>query len=243
MLCALAPALVLLVAYTPVDINFSAKSVTAVLLYGSACSALSAFARNAGKRKEEELKAAWGGWPSTSIFRHSDPTLDAITKTNLHTTMAKLVPNAPVTTPAGEAADPAKADVTYRAWSEHLRKEARLHPSKYPFVFKENVSYGFHRNLYGLKAFSIMLLLVSALVSGLAGFFHWRNAGVLSTRDVTLAGLFLFGILFWSLGVNPNSVRRAAQDYAIRLLDDCVPKPKPARAPKVSTKPAASEDA
>ncbi len=232
MLCALAPVLVVLVGYTPIDLNFSLKSITAVLLYGSACTLFSAFARNAGKAKEPGLKAEWGGWPSTLIFRHSDTTIDAVSKSNIHSAMAQLVANAPAPTVQQENEGAEKADAVYRAWSEHLRKEARRGSKKYPFVFRENVSYGFHRNLYGLKEFAIVVLILCTIVTGLSAFLHWRQSNSVPTQDIAFSITFLLAILFWVFCVTRGSVKRAAQDYALRLIDDCVPKPKAQRRPR-----------
>ncbi len=223
MLIALAPAIALAVLYVPGIPDISIKSASAVLLYGTISTLLATQARQAGKRREPSLKEEWGGWPSMMIFRHRDNHIDPITKTNLHAAMAKVVPSTFAPTPVQEAQDPAGCDNVYLAWSEHLRKIARNQDKKYPHVFRESMSYGFHRNLYGLKLFGIALLVLAAGVTGVVAWQKWLSVQSLPRPELICLGAFFSLLLFWIFAVTRNSVKRAAYDYASRLLDDCVP--------------------
>lgn len=223
MLIALAPAFALAVMYVPGIPNISIKSASAFLLYGTISTLLATQARQAGKRREPALKVEWGGWPSMMIFRHRDNHIDPITKTNLHKAMAKSVPSTFAPTPAQEAEDPAGCDNVYLAWSEYLRKIARNQDKKYPHVFRESMSYGFHRNLYGLKFFGIALLVLGSAVTGIVAWQKWLLTQALPHPELICLGVFFSLLLFWILAVTRSSVKRAAYDYAMRLLDDCVP--------------------
>ncbi len=223
---ALLPFFFLLVIYTPVPINLSLKSAGAVLVYGMVASLLSRIARNAGKGKEEALKASWGGWPSMMLFRHSDPKIDVHTKANIHKAMAKAVPGTAAPTPEEEKADPARCDQIYTAWSEHLRKLARKDQKKFPHVFKANMSYGFWRNLYGMKGAAICLLLLAIAVAVIHALYAWNETSSASPWDLAMVIGAFIAILLWCFGVTRKAVRIAADSYADRLLDDCVPESK-----------------
>jgi hypothetical protein len=223
MLVALVPVLVLLLVYTPIQLEFSVKSITGILLYSAACSALSVFARRAGKRVEEALKTEWGGWPTTLIFRHRDSTIDSMTKARIHSELSRMIPGTSAPTPAEELTDPSAADVVYLAWSEHLRKKARNDSKQFPHIFNENCAYGFCRNMYGLRTFVLWISLLAMGISLGMAFYHWHAAPQLFLTDLGCSlGILGFAVL-WRLVVSRALVKQAAYDYAKRLLDDCLP--------------------
>lgn len=223
MLIALAPVIALLVLYLPGFTNITAKSATAILVFGTLSTLLANLARQAGKRVEPTLKKQWGGWPSMMIFRHRDSWIDPITKSNIHKAMAKAVASTYAPTPDQEIRDPGGCDNIYLAWSEHLRKLARNNEKKFPHVFRENMSYGFHRNLYGLKAFAIIVLLVSAVVTSWVAWQKYKPTQSVPMAESICLGLFAIGLLVWLFVITAASVKRASYDYASRLIDDCVP--------------------
>lgn len=223
MLIALAPVIVLAVLYVPGIPDISLKSASALLLYGTVSMLLATQARQAGKRKEPVLKTEWGGWPSMMIFRHRDSHIDPITKANLHKAMAKSVPSTFAPTIAQENEDPQSCDNVYLAWSEHLRKIARNNDKKYPHVFRESISYGFHRNLFGLKPFAIAGLTLASAFVGYITWQKWQSFGIPPRAELTCLVGFVALLLFWILAVTKGAVKRAAYDYALRLLDDCIP--------------------
>src|SRR5271170_428316 len=117
---------------------------------------LTQLARDAGKRCEKDLFEAWGGMPSIAVFRHRDSLIDVLTKARYHGCLVALVKGAKAPTPEEEAADPAGADQVYSAWSSYLRVHTR-DTKKYPLLFQENVSYGYRRNVCGLRPLGIVV--------------------------------------------------------------------------------------
>lgn len=225
MLIALVPIFVLLLVYTSVRLNFSVKSVTAILLYTAVCSALSVFSRRAGKRLEDALKIEWGGWPTMMILRHRDNIVDSTTKARIHSELLRMVSGTSVPTPAEEQANPSAADVVYLAWSEHLRKMARNDSKKFRFVFNENCAYGFCRNMYGLRPFVLSISLIATGISLGMAFYHWHTTRQSPLIDLVYAVGFMGFAALWCVVVSRALVKQAAYDYAKRLLDDCVPAP------------------
>jgi hypothetical protein len=223
MLIALAPVIIPLVLYVPGISEFSLKSVGAIFLYGTVSILLTTQARQAGKRLEPKLRTEWGGWPSMMIFRHRDSWIDPITKANIHKAMSKVVASTNSPTPEEEVHNPTECDFVYQAWSEHLRKLARNERKKFPFVFRESISYGFQRNLYGLKVFAIAIVVITtAIISGVS-WQKYKASEIFPTPELVCLSILVLTILFWIFAVTKTSVKRAAYDYASRLIDDCVP--------------------
>lgn len=157
------------------------------------------------------------------ILRHRDTWINSITKANLHTALSKIVPSTYAPTPQQEALDPAGCDHVYLAWSEHLRILARNNEKNFPHVFQENMSYGFHRNLYGLKPLAIIVVLIAIGLSAISGWKKYTPTQEVPGLEASCLGAFVLVLLFWIFLVTKASVKRASYNYASRLLDDCVP--------------------
>jgi hypothetical protein len=176
--------------------------------------------RDGGKVKEKELWASWGGCPSIQLFRWRNMEIDANTKKRYHLKMQNLcrVDNFP--NPTVEAADPAAADGVYNAWTKYLISKTR-DTTKYALLFKENVSYGFRRNLWGLKPYAISLLI---LIMGITyGYFYWTTK---KANPMEYGKLFFFAeailvalILLWSFIVTRKWIKIPSYGYAERLLE------------------------
>jgi hypothetical protein len=179
---------------------------------------LTQLARDAGKKHEASLFTKWGGLPSIAIFKHRDTRLDAITKARYHKKLAGLVKEAKAPTPEQEQADPAAADTVYAAWSNYLRINTR-DTKKFALLFQENVSYGYRRNVWGLRALGITasLLSVGACVIRLS-LLHASTGKV----DEALGGAVAFAaiiLLLWLFRFNGDWVRVPADAYAERLAE------------------------
>jgi hypothetical protein len=108
---------------------------------------LASIARGRGKQLEERLTTAWGGMPTTIALRHRDSFFDRVTKARYHQEIrAKLGIAMP--TPEDEAADPSMADETYIGATKRLRELTR---DDKQLLLKENIAYGFHRNMLAMK--------------------------------------------------------------------------------------------
>lgn len=179
---------------------------------------LTQLARDAGKQGEKALFEMWGGLPSVAIFRHRDTRLDAITKARFHKKLAGLVKEAKAPTVEQEEADPASADLVYSAWSNFLRVNTR-DTKKFNLLFHENVSYGYRRNVWGLRSFGIAVSLISGIACGIRFYFTYQSSGRL---DVILVGGATFAIsllLLWVFRFTSRWVRMTADAYAERLVE------------------------
>lgn len=179
---------------------------------------LTQLARDAGKKREKALFEAWGGMPSVAVFRHRDGRIDAITKTRYHGRLAALVKGAKAPSPEDEAADPSTADQVYSAWSSYLRVHTR-DTKKYPLVFHENISYGYRRNICGLRPIGIVMSALSFMVS--AGWLYYLHSTAVAIAPESVGALacVLVILLLWAFRFTPDWVRIPADAYAERLAE------------------------
>jgi ABC-type multidrug transport system fused ATPase/permease subunit len=179
---------------------------------------LTQLARDAGKNLEAKLFEAWAGMPSIVIFRHADARFDSITKGRYHRAMASLVKQTKPPSEAQEQEDPAAADIVYAAWSNYLRTHTR-DQKRFALLFKENINYGYRRNVLGLRPLGIT---IAAFVTVLATiwvswrYYHTSNIDELMLGAATFSLLLL---LLWIFRVSPNWVRVPADAYAYRLIE------------------------
>lgn len=210
-------------------LSLSTGLVTLVSSFGGLFLLMS-LSRDMGKRLEPSLYSEWGGKPTTQLLRHRDTTFDHVTKNRFHEFLGKHIGNT-FPTAVQEAADPAAADALYQGGVQWLLGKTR-DKTKFPFVFKENVNYGFRRNCLGLKPVGILVAL-SAMIwtlvaSGVLSFSGLSMENVLATgvgAKAAFAVAFTF-TLMWVFLITGNSVRRAAFAYADMLIRTCDTLPK-----------------
>ena len=179
---------------------------------------LTQLARDAGKKRERALFEAWGGMPSVAILRHRDGRIDVITKARYHKQLAALVKGAIAPSAEEEVADPAAADQVYSAWSSFLRVHTR-DTKKYPLVFQENVSYGYRRNIYGLRTFGIVVSGLS-LAAGAIWLYHLHfTTAAITPESVGALGCVFVTFLLWAFRFTRDWVRIPADAYAERLAE------------------------
>jgi hypothetical protein len=182
--------------------------------------------RDAGKKMEDKLVIKWGGMPSTLFLRHIDKHFAAHTKKTYHEFLAKGL-GVKMPSIEEEALDLQKADDTYRAAGFWLRGQTK-DVKKFPHVFRENIAYGFRRNLMGLKyqGFCIALACILLLLAG--------PALQISDGDPTLKAIESMGVfksvvaiiclvfgLVWLTCFSEGSLLRTAEAYADRLIRAC----------------------
>jgi hypothetical protein len=203
---------------------FSAKltalqSLGATLVGFGGAFLLTQLARDAGKNREPFLFKLWGGMPSVAIFRHRHSRLDSITKTRYHKQLTALVKGAKAPTTADEQAAPGAADEVYTSWSHFLRVNARDNPKKFPLLLQENVSYGYRRNVWGLRPVGIAVSVACVLATaGRLWFIHMGTGQIGQDIAGALAVSLLF-LALWSFRFTAGWVRVPADAYAERLAE------------------------
>lgn len=230
-LLAVAPLVVTVALLRPEIANhgFSQSIVSVAVLFGGTY-LLAALARSRGKSREEDLRKKWGDWPTTILLRHSDDTIDPVTKARYHRLLGTLA-GTPMPTKTDELLDASGADHRYRAATTQLIEARR--GKKYKLLHGENASYGFRRNLLGLRTTGIAVSLLSILIAILAQLLTANNGGFSFATiqfgpnvPVTPLVALCFDVVFlalWIFEVTSQFVRQAANEYALalfRTLDD-----------------------
>lgn len=176
-------------------------------------------ARRAGRQIEFDLFIAWGGMPTTRRLRFTEDDADEAEIARRHQEVERILGGGLVLpTNRKERRDPDGADRAYASAMKRIVARVRNNP-EFPLVNKENASYGYARNLYGLKkagvGIALLTLLVSAGMGGWAvstsnvGGFGWLSGAALAA---TLA------LALWSQ-VDAAFVKTNADGYADRVID------------------------
>lgn len=194
--------------------------------------ALASVARGSGKKLEEKLLKQWGGMPTTLALRHRDNFLDRITKQRYHREISiKLNINMP--SEQDENLDPDKADDAYIGATKRLRELTRNNKS---LLLKENIAYGFHRNMVAMKPVGITScicglaygLLIAGAIRAESPYFEpiqLINSGLSSGLTILISLSLLMAWLFY---FDKDAVKRIGFVYAERLFEclDSLPTPR-----------------
>lgn len=172
--------------------------------------------RSGGRQKQPALWAKWGGPPTTKLLRFAEGG-SAVAVAQRHEAIERAA-GIKMPTSEQEAADRATADTAYETGVEALR--ALTDDGKqFPLVLKENIAYGFRRNLWGRKPYgvgtAIIVLAISAALLIVAAFGHALGSWPASAAAAVFAGVTL---LIWLTMVNEEWVHEAADSYATRLM-------------------------
>jgi len=129
-----------------------------------------------------------------------------------------LLPDLKIPTKEEELKNKDQADQIYESCTAFLRNKSR-DTDKYPLVFEELTSYGFRRNLWGLKPIAIAILSIL-----LIGNFSVLGYQAYELDQIPMYILILIAILIvmcdlWVWIIRTSWVRIPAVAYAERLLE------------------------
>jgi hypothetical protein len=177
---------------------------------------LAQIGRDNGKKKEKGLFESWGGKPTSIILRHSNDHLDVHTKKRLHAKLEQTIPNIKIPTHEEEQENIQAADAIYDSCTKYLISKTR-DSNKYSLLLKENINYGFRRNLWGMKTWALLIIFSCFLVHSLMATGKFTAISSVSSKDWILLGIFSLFLLFWLFIVNREWIKMTAFAYAERL--------------------------
>jgi len=173
--------------------------------------------RNSGKKKEGQLWENWGGAPTIQYLRHQGET-NKVTLDKIHKNLQVIIPDLTMPTFDQEVASSEEADEIYEECTRIMIQKTRNH-KKYPLLFNELCSYGFWRNLWGLKPWGILLATPCFIIVALSILSNWHNGkDLVSYNPIICETLNLFIIFFW-ITLNDNKIKVPAFAYALRLFE------------------------
>jgi hypothetical protein len=182
---------------------------------------LSQIARDRGKQKEPELYAAWGGKPSVALLRHRDRRIDPQTKARYCAFLKTKLPQLVLPTEAEETGNPDQADAAYESVTAWLLTQTR-DTKIFNLLFRENISYGFRRNLWGLKPIGITATLIAAAAStAVIGYKCWAQQAIVSPEIMIVTAVVWVLLLIWIGLITRTWVRVPAEAYGRQLLTAC----------------------
>lgn len=173
--------------------------------------------RDLGRNKQPGLYESWGGPPTTSLLRHRDAK-NRVLLVRWHKKLQELLGDIEIPTEEEERKNPKHADEVYETCASYLREHTR-DKEKFALVFDENCSYGFRRNLWGMRKIGIVLSAIgTAAILVYIGVDFLAKAPVPKTAIV--AGILNLAILTsWIFLFDSRWVKTAADAYALRLIE------------------------
>jgi hypothetical protein len=201
------------------------KNAVVLLAFFAVVYMLAGIARSVGKKTEAELIDSWGGLPTTMMLRHTDTKIDAVTKARYHRLLSEMCPDIVWPTAKDEAANATETDTIYGSAVAVL--QARRRGEEHSLVRTENASYGYRRNMLGLRAGGITIALLAAIGAGAlfsTQVLHipFISAGLpkvlADPRNILLVVVSVAIAIVWAALVRPAWVREAADSYSLALL-------------------------
>ena len=166
-----------------------------------------------GKQREPELWRRWGGKPTTRMLRRGDSTLSEGRKAKVRKWMAKegfRVPTEEEEKNSAEWADE-QWDLAVTKMREITRGDGR--------VEEKNRTYGYYRNLYGMKGVGWCVGVGAAVIAALMAWSTATNGGEVLNAYTVAGGVILAWIWYWSRACTEKSVKDAAEEYAIEVIE------------------------
>lgn len=176
---------------------------------------LAILARNMGKKIEPSLWNSWGGSPTVQLLRHAGSG-NPVLRERWHKYLAKLL-GKPLPTPQEEQVNPKAADDIYNAGVKLVINKTR-DVKKFHLLYKENVQYGYCRNLLGLRYIGLTLSTFGAAACIAAGLWNTRIGDNKIYPWVCLAANLML-LFWWIFTINAAWVKVPAFAYAERLLE------------------------
>ncbi|HEY1594866.1 MAG TPA: hypothetical protein VGF74_05700, partial [Thermoleophilaceae bacterium] len=123
----------------------------------------------------------------------------------------------PLPTADEEAMDPDGADGAYDEAAATLRELSR-DPARFALLHKENTSYGFRRNLLGLRPWGRAIACVTLVAAAITGLVSNASASSRISAAIVPGVWSILALAMYARVVKPAWVESAANEYARRLL-------------------------
>ena len=222
------PFVLTMLVWCPSSKTIIGSSLTILISFG-VMTFISMVISNLGNKFQKRLFSIWGGAPTTVILRHADQTLDKYTKQRYHTWLNNKIDELNLPRLNDEVKDLADADLKYQSAINFLREFTR-DKTKYPAVYRDNIAYGFARNLLAIRKFGLLISFICVIINL---YLMWPVSGLLSKIDIdsevlkdyfpgigagfaSIVFVFVFLVV-----VNNNFVKKRGFRYARTLLGSC----------------------
>ena len=211
------PVLALLFMLVPWD-HFGLPHLTATAMGVVLLFAFADVARRTGRKVEAKL----GTRATTEQWHRGNTDIPEAAKDRYRTFIASKL-KLPMPSAEDEQNDSLRADDFYNSAGTWLRDHTR-DTRTFAILFGENITYGFRRNLLGLKLtsliFNVLALLTSALICKLRPL-YFATLSNLNEKLVVVATAVVLHSAYMLLVVNKDGVREASRAYGRQLILSC----------------------
>lgn len=174
-------------------------------------------ARRLGRAVERRMGNAAGRKHSARLLLHADATIAAETKARYHAYLQSH--GLSISAPEEEQVSPDTAFSRTRSAVDWLLEHTRPNAQK-TLLFNENIAYGYHRNLYGMKPVGLLIAVTAITGHGALLWVRPLDEATLWIGLLIEAGLAVT-VLLWSFVVTESSVSDASLAYAQQLFNHC----------------------
>jgi hypothetical protein len=179
--------------------------------------AMANYTRRVGKNVQDRLWERWGGPPTRLALRHRSGTNPHLLA-QVHASLEAIANGLEMPTADDERSNPDDADQRYDAAVEVVQNRLRS-TNAGKLLFQENCSYGYHRNLLGLRPLGIAMAAVAAVAAtALAGIDLLGLVALAWPLLLVAAAVSVIMLAFWLWAVDEHGVRRAAAAYSQAFL-------------------------
>ncbi len=185
-------------------------------------SMISHIVRDPGKQLEKKLFTKWGGLPSAQVLSYKQGIFDHTTLQRYHSYLAKAIPMDGL--PRSEAEEAAKYGESFQLYtsaSNWLRKMI-WDREKYRMVYVECTSYGYRRNLVGIKGWGVLTWTIGTLAYALRAASPYIGRGLPEETSIPAIVFTVLGIIvlfFWARVLTHDWIKKAAFTYAKKLVE------------------------
>lgn len=179
---------------------------------------LGRIARDRGVAVQNKIFSDAGGNLTALMLRNSDKTLNPLDKERYRKLLEETIGQFKFPS-SDEDESTTDAMNKYDMAVNWLRRHTR-DTSQFGLLFKENMTYGFHRNLYGMKLFGIGFSMLNLIT--MVGFYCMVGPESIKGYYPALITSFLIHLItliVWFFFITEKAVLSASRAYAERLLE------------------------
>lgn len=177
------------------------------------------WARHFGRKKEKKLFAKWDGAPTTRFLRNRNTEYNAFKRAEIKKHLKMMFNNLKMPTEKDEEINKTESDEKYEAYISNLRALTR-DSKEFSLLQCENRNYGMWRNLYGLKAISIICTVAFFIANTLLAIFLPSIMSL--TNCLILNSVLVILAIIWIIVVTQSKIKDVAECYAKQLLETVI---------------------
>lgn len=190
-----------------------ATTIGVVLLF-----AFADVGRRAGKLIQEKLKTD----ATPEQWHHGNSDIPETAKSRYRSFIEKKI-SLTAPTAEEEGANPSQANDFYLSANNWLREHTR-DTRAFSILFKENITYGYRRNLLGLKPLALMANFVVGLICWAVFAFqpgYFIDIPNVKEKIIVILAAVLLHSIYMLVAVDESSVREASRTYGRQLILCC----------------------